>query len=148
MNFGFVHSPLCIYSIAPMQGPLALGVPVNTARSAEDFVGHRHIGACAIWLDVSRPGPIVSNQCFLAKGHRQEESSDILHLAILNHKSVPLAPGVSKDLGGIKIELQRLGKVPRWVGNEADLYIAGREVSKLGTKRDPTRGRVWMTYAF
>jgi hypothetical protein len=46
---------------------------------------------------------------------------NILHLAILDYKSVPLAPEVSKDLGGIKVKVQRLGELSLRVGNEANL---------------------------
>lgn len=46
---------------------------------------------------------------------------DILHLAILHHKSVPLAPEVAKDLGGVKVKVQCLGELARGVGDEPKL---------------------------
>lgn len=43
------------------------------------------------------------------------------HLAILDLEGVPLAADVAKDGGGVKVELEGLGKGGRGVGKEADL---------------------------
>lgn len=49
------------------------------------------------------------------------DAIDLLHLAVLDHKSVPLAPVVSKDLGSIEAQVQCVSELPCRIGYEADL---------------------------
>lgn len=52
----------------------------------------------------------------------EEGGPSVLDLAILHHEGIPLAPVVAKDFGGVKIQVQCLGKLPSRVRNEAYLW--------------------------
>lgn len=52
-----------------------------------------------------------------------QQGLNLLHLAVLHHKSVPLAPEVTKELGGVEVKVQGLGELAGGIGNETDLQI-------------------------